>query len=194
MITAIVLAAGQSVRMGTQKMLLPWGETTVISKVVATLVEAGVSEIYVVTGANHAAITRLIQGPDIHLVINPDYANGEMLTSVQVGLKAIAKDIEATLIVLGDQPQIESQVVRDVLARFQGTGHSLIVPSYRMHRGHPWLLGKSYWEEVLALKPPLTLHDFLNSKKQVIDYMEVDTPSVMQDLDTRQDYSRYKPG
>ena len=194
MITAIVLAAGQSVRMGTQKMLLPWGETTVISKVVATLVEAGVSEIYVVTGGNHAAITRLIQGPDIHLVINPDYANGEMLTSVQVGLKAIAKDIEATLIVLGDQPQIESQVVRAVLARFQGTSHPLIVPSYRMHRGHPWLLGKSYWEEVLALKPPLTLHDFLNSKKQVIDYMEVDTPSVMQDLDTRQDYSRYKPG
>ena len=194
MISAIVLAAGQSVRMGRQKMLLPWGGTTVIGRVLSILVEAGLDDIYVVTGGIHAELTELLQGSAARLVYNPSYANGEMLTSVQVGLKDIDDGADAALVVLGDQPQIEPDVVRKIVERYQATRHDLIVPSYKMHRGHPWLVGKLYWEEILALAPPLTLHEFLNSHNQVIDYLEVATSSVVQDLDTQEDYSKYKPG
>lgn len=193
MISAVVLAAGQSARMGKPKMLLPWGKTTVIGKVISTLTEAGLSDVYVVTGGAQAELEKLLDTHPVHLVFNDQFMNGEMLTSVQVGLSNIEREIDAILIVLGDQPQVESVVVQAVIERYQSTAHELIVPSYRMHRGHPWLLGKSYWIEILGLHPPLTLRDFLNEHNGDIDYVNVDTPSVVQDLDTREDYHRYKP-
>lgn len=193
MISAVVLAAGQSARMGKPKMLLPWGKTTVIGKVISTLTEAGLSDVYVVTGGAQAELEKLLDTHPVHLVFNDQFMNGEMLTSVQVGLSNIEREIDAILIVLGDQPQIETLVVQAVIERYRSTAHELVVPSYRMHRGHPWLLGKSYWIEVLGLHPPFTLRDFLNEHNGDIDYVNVDTPSVVQDLDTREDYHRYKP-
>lgn len=192
MISAIVLAAGQSTRMGQQKMLLPWGQTTVIGKVVSTLSEAGVHDIHVVTGGSRNALEALLQEYEIDFIFNKDYSNGEMLTSVQIGLRYMG-ELEAALIVLGDQPQIESNVVQAIVERYLLTQNKIIVPSYKMHRGHPWLIEKSYWKEILNLTPPLTLRDFLNMHNEVIDYICVDTPSVIQDLDTQSDYTQYKP-
>jgi molybdenum cofactor cytidylyltransferase len=116
-----------------------------------------------------------------------------MLTSVQVGLDSLGDQSEAALIVLGDQPQIETKVVQEIVERYESSHHGIIVPSYQMHRGHPWLVEKSYWKEILELKHPATLRDFLNAHHSVIDYMIVDSQSVIQDLDTQADYSQYKP-
>jgi molybdenum cofactor cytidylyltransferase len=69
----------------------------------------------------------------------------------------------------------------------------LIVPSYQKHRGHPWLIDCSLWGEVLALKPPENLRDFLRAKTEQIHYLEVDSPSILQDLDTPEDYQRFRP-
>ena len=193
MISAIVLAAGRSTRMGSQKMLLPWGETTVIENVISTLQEVGIPNIRVVTGEMHAKISERLQEYNVQLVFNKDYENGEMLTSIQVGICEINAAADAILIVLGDQPQIKAQVIREIIERYLVTHHPIIVPSYKMHRGHPWLLGQSFWEEILALKPPETLRDFLIKHNVEIDYVNVDTPSVLQDLDTQQDYSQFKP-
>ncbi len=192
MIAAIVLAAGLSTRMGTQKMLLPWGKTTVIGKVLDTLGEAGISEIRLVTGGTHAELGRLLQESNVKLVFNKDFANGEMLTSAKVGLRELGDAVEAILVVLGDQPQIEASVIIKITEHFDATHHPIIVPSYKMHRGHPWLLGKAYWQEVLALEPPLTLRDFLDDHQDLIDYVNVESPSILLDLDTRQDYDRFK--
>jgi len=127
------------------------------------------------------------------LVYNKDYTNGEMLTSIQVGLRALGDNVDGILVVLGDQPQIEVHVVIEIVERYNASEHPIIVPSFKMHRGHPWLLDKIFWDEILALKPPMRLHDFLNAHINDIDYVNVDTPSVLQDLDTQQDYSRFKP-
>ena len=193
MITAIVLAAGLSTRMGTQKMTLPWGQSTVIGAVIQTLTDAGIDDICVITGELHAELRVLLNGYKVNLVNNKNYQNGEMLTSIQVGLRELKAGTEAVLIILGDQPQIEAIVVKIIIERHQLTHHSLIVPSYKMQRGHPWLVGKEYWEEVLALRPPSTLRDFLNIHAEKIDYVIVETPSIVQDLDTQQDYERYNP-
>jgi molybdenum cofactor cytidylyltransferase len=193
MISAIVLAAGLSTRMGTQKMLLPWGQTTVIEKVLSSTTEAGLSNIYVVTGSSRAVLMKLLQGRNLNFIFNKDFANGEMLTSIQVGLKALSSEVEAVLIVLGDQPQIEARVVKEIITRFQASHHPIIVPSYKMHRGHPWLIEKTFWKDVLALKPPLTLRDFLNSHHKIIDYVNINTSSILEDLDTQEDYSQFTP-
>lgn len=193
MISAIVLAAGQSTRMGQQKMLLPWGQTTVIGKIISTILEAGVHDIHVVTGASHDELEQILKKFKVNIIFNNDYRNGEMLTSIQVGLRTVGGEAEATLVVLGDQPQIEANIIQAIVSRYLSTHHMIIVPSYNMHRGHPWLFDKSYRKEIFDLVPPLTLRDFLNKHNEIIDYLKVDTPSVIQDLDTHNDYSKYKP-
>ena len=111
MISALILAAGQSKRMGQPKMLLPWGETTVLEKVIATFKAAEVDDILVITGGKRHQVEALV-GNSARTAFNPDYAEGEMLSSVQVGLAGLMPGTEAVLIGLGDQPQIQAAVVR----------------------------------------------------------------------------------
>jgi molybdenum cofactor cytidylyltransferase len=192
MISAIVMAAGQSMRMGQQKMLLPWGKTSVIGQVISILLDAGIDHIQLVTGGSQTDLQKALMDYKIDYVFNKDFANGEMLNSVQVGLRGVGDESDAALIVLGDQPQIESQTVQIIIDRYMSTHHKIIVPSYKMHRGHPWLVEKSYWQEILSIMPPLTLHNFLNMHSEVIDYIVVESAGVIQDLDTQTDYRRYK--
>ncbi len=199
-VAAVVLAAGLSRRMGQPKMALPWGETTVIGQVVQVLAHAGVQEIVAVTGGAREMVEAALgkaagRGAQVRSVFNPDHANGEMLLSLQVGVRELAKDprIEAALVTLGDQPQIQAAVITRVLQAFQESPEQLIVPSYHMHRGHPWLLPRADWPDVLALHAPETLRDYLNAAASRIHYLEVDTPSVLMDLDTPEDYQMQKP-
>ena len=193
MISAIVVAAGKSVRMGRAKLTLPWGQTTVIGKVVTTLLDAGAIDIYIVTGGNQKELDQVLIGFPIKLIYNPNFADGEMVSSVQAGLKRLGRNYDATLIVLGDQPQIESEVVQAVMDSYLSNRSKIVIPSYQMHRGHPWLLDKSLWGEILELKPTDTLRDFLHQHQDVIKYVDVNTPSVIQDLDTPDDYLKFQP-
>ncbi len=193
MISAIVLAAGRSIRMGSMKLVLPWGNTTVISSVIATLLEAGLFDIYVVTGDNRKELEDALQKFDLNFCTNPDYLHGEMLSSVRVGLQCLGDYSEAAMIVLGDQPQVEAEVVRAIMDRYQLTRNKIIVPSYKMHRGHPWLIDRSLWSELRNLTIDQTLRDYLNKKQESISYINVDTASVIMDLDTPGDYQKYNP-
>ena len=67
------------------------------------------------------------------------------------------------------------------------------MPSFQMRRGHPWLVTRPFWNEILELKPPQSLRDFLNSHASEIQYVNVDTPGVLADLDTPDDYHRSRP-
>jgi molybdenum cofactor cytidylyltransferase len=192
-IAAIVLAAGLSQRMGKPKMTLPWGDTTVIRQVVSTLIAAGIKDIYIVTGANRSQIEGELHDLPVNIVYNPQYQDGEMLRSLQVGITSIKEAIKATLIVLGDQPQIQIKTIEAVVVEFIQTKSKIVVPSYRMRRGHPWLIEKSLWLEIIALKPDKTLRDFLQENRDLIHYFFVDTPTILEDLDTPEDYLKYKP-
>jgi len=193
MISAIVLAAGQSLRMGQPKMMLPWGKTTVIGKVITTLQEAGLDDLHLVVGGNQMELKEVLQRFHVHVVFNPDYANGEMISSVQIGIRSLLGNSEAALIVLGDQPQIEVSVVQTIIEIYFTNRSKIIVPSYQMHRGHPCLIDKSLWGELLNLKPPHTLRDYLNQYQDDIFYVNVGTPSIIQDLDTPDDYKKFNP-
>jgi molybdenum cofactor cytidylyltransferase len=192
-IAAIVLAAGMSRRMGEPKMVLPWGQTTVIGHVVNVLAQPGIDEIVVVTGGAHDLVEAALQGSPARLVYNPRYKEEEMAYSLQTGLLALSEKVAASLVVLGDQPQIESEVVRDVLGAFELSKADLVIPSYRMRRGHPWLISRSLWQDLLNLPSGKTLRDLLNANADRIYYLEVKTPSILQDLDTPQDYQRQQP-
>ena len=191
-ISAVILAAGESKRMGQPKMLLPWGENTVLQTVLITFRRAGVEDILVVTGAIHERIEDLA-GDLARTVFNPDFAAGEMLSSIQAGLRALDAHIEAALIGLGDQPQVRAETVGQLLEARRQSGCALAVPSYNQRRGHPWLVGRPYWEEILSMRPGKTMRDFFRRHAAVIHYVEVQDASVLADLDTPEDYSKYRP-
>jgi molybdenum cofactor cytidylyltransferase len=193
-VVAVILAAGESRRMGAPKMVLPWGQRTVIGQVVSVIQEAGLHEIIMVIGGAETAVRETLQGEAVQVVPNERYATGEMLSSVQTGLAAaMSGTAQAALIVLGDQPQIQVEVVRQLLRRWQETRSAIVIPSYHMRRGHPWLLPRSLWQEVMELPAGQTLRDFLNVNRDRIDYQPVENDSILLDLDTPDEYERQRP-
>jgi len=198
MIAAILLAAGQSKRMGQPKMLLPWGKGTVIEQVIRVFAEAGMEDILVITGGAHERVQDIILKScgeyPVRTAYNKDYESGEMLSSIQCGLRDLTEEsIGAALIALGDQPQVEESSVRRVCEAFLQTQSPLVVPSYRMRRGHPWLVARSLWNEILSLGPAQTPRNFLNVHAEDIHYVELDTPTILADLDTPEDYRVARP-
>jgi molybdenum cofactor cytidylyltransferase len=193
MISAVVLAAGLSSRMGHPKMVLPWGETTVIGRVVEVLAEAGVGETLVVTGGGAEQVKNVLHGLPVRTIDNPKHAEKDMVYSLQLGLQQASLGSEAALVVLGDQPQIQLETVLAVLKAHSKDEASLVIPSYRMHRGHPWLVGRSLWPFIQEIQPPDTLRTFLDHFQRNIRYIEVCDDSILRDLDTPTDYARDKP-
>ena len=193
MISAIILAAGKSKRMGQPKMLLPWGETTVLQQVIATYQRAGVEDIIVVTGGAHRQVEEIVNKSGAHHNFNKEYSNGEMLSSIQCGLASMATQAQAALIGLGDQPQVREGTVRLICETFRSRRSKLVVPSFQMRRGHPWLIERSLWDDLLEMKQPQSPRDFLNKYVGKIQYVEVDNPSILADLDTPEDYQKSRP-
>lgn len=116
-----------------------------------------------------------------------------MVVSLQVGLARLPDEIQAALVVLGDQPQLSVDVISLLLDAYNRSASALVVPSYQMRRGHPWLIDRSLWAEVRNLAPGDTLRSFLNSNVEKIFYINTDLEAVIQDLDTPDDYDRYRP-
>ena len=198
MITAIILAAGKSTRMGSPKMLLSWADITVLEHVISIFAKAEIEDILVVTGGAREQVDEVIAGCKnkypVRSVFNEIYSNGEMLASIQCGLRQVTdKNVEAVMIGLGDQPQVEERSVQLLRDTYLQTQSPLIVPSFQMHRGHPWLAAGSLWEEILELHPPQTPRDFLNAHAKDIRYIDIDTPSILADLDTPEEYRASRP-
>ena len=191
MITAIILAAGESKRMGEPKMLMPWGKSTILQTVISTYQAAGLNDILVVTGGARQQVESLI-GRTVQTIFNDAYDKGEMLSSIQVGLKAKMREASAALICLGDQPQVTERTVRSLCEAYLKNKSMLVVPSYEKQRGHPWLVARPLWEELLELKSPHTPRDFLKKHARKIHYVNVSTPGILEDIDTPEDYAKHK--
>ncbi len=188
-ITAIVLAAGLSTRMGGYpKPVLRFGDQTVIERILRVLAECPLEEIIVVTGHCRQAVEAQIAGWQVRTAFNPSYVSGEMLGSIQVGLRAASSTSNAALIVLGDQPALEVSVVRAVIAGYSEGLGSIIIPSFRMRRGHPLLIGSSHWRGILDLLEGQTLRDYLQAIRAQVYHVPVETASILRDMDTPEEY------
>jgi molybdenum cofactor cytidylyltransferase len=192
-ITAIVLAAGLSSRMGRPKMTLPWGNTTVLGRVLQVLGASSPDEILVVTGGAQEAVEAICDAAGVRTVHNREYASGEMLSSLQLGLLSVLPTTDTAMIVLGDQPGIQHEVVEALIRSYNDTGASLIIPSFQRRRGHPWLVARELWPRLLEMRPPETPRDFLHRRSGIIHYVEVSTPSIVEDIDNLDEYVKSKP-
>jgi molybdenum cofactor cytidylyltransferase len=190
-IAAVVLAAGLSRRMGKPKMILPWKDTTVIGQVIGAIRAAAGGEIVVVTGGAREMVEAEIEALDVRAVFNADHQSGGMMSSLRCGLGALDRSARAALIALGDHPQVETDTIQKIIAAWTGSPGAILVPSYRMKRGHPILIGRDHWSAVLNPKANRTLKDFLNAHAKEIHYVEIDNDSILSDLDTPEDYERH---
>lgn len=196
-ISAIVLAAGSSTRMGRPKLLLPWKNKTILAEVTSTLEKAGIQEIIIVIQKEHQEIFDHIQklaiDSPIRIAFLDAFAPDDMLASIHCGIKAMGRSKTAALITLGDQPQIQEDIVRKLCDAYFENRDSIVIPSFQFKRGHPWLISGSLLQELTRIKSPNTPHDFLDQHRDAIHYVLVDNPSILQDIDTPEDYESQKP-
>lgn len=200
-IAAVIAAAGRSTRMGEPKQLLPWGDTTVLGAVVANLSAAGAAPVVCVVGHRRDEVETALHGSSAILVHNPDYLEGEMLSSFQAGIRHLSgahhpeQPYLGALLALGDQPHIPVPVIAQVIEQARRTPHSLVIPSHAMRRGHPIYLPAALWPELLALSLDDTLRTLVRCHERSIVYVTVATDAILRDMDTPDDYAALRgPG
>jgi molybdenum cofactor cytidylyltransferase len=192
-VTAVVLAAGQGTRMGRTKQLLPWGETTVLGQTLCNLQASAVHNITVVVGHEAEPVAAVAAACGVPIVYNPDYAAGEMLSSLKAAVRKAPADCAAVLVMLADQPMVGPETIDSLLvAYWQGQGE-LIAPFFEGRRGNPVLIGRAHFDELLALPPGGAPRDLLQRHAAEVVPIPVETDAVLRDLDKLEEYERWRP-
>jgi molybdenum cofactor cytidylyltransferase len=187
-IAAVLLAAGQSRRMGAFKPLLPFGERSVVEACVANLREAGACEVVVVVGHRGAEVrATLARLPYVRFALND--ANGsEMGVSVARGVEAVAANAEAVLVALADQPAVPPSAIRSVIEARRRTGARLVVPEWRGRGGHPVLVDLAFRAELSSPDSERGLRALFDAHRAEVLRVQADSPFVARDMDTWEDY------
>jgi molybdenum cofactor cytidylyltransferase len=188
---AIVLAAGRSRRMGTQKLLLPFGPSTVIGRVVDQVQRSAVDRILVVVGEDRARLIEALGDRPVQWVLNPE-ALGDMLSSVRCGLRALPPEDAGVLVVLGDQPGITAAAVDGLLQAFRSGAGRIVVPSCGGRRGHPLLLDRCYVGELLEHFDGVGLRGFLRAHAAEVIEVPLPASAILEDMDEPADYLRLR--
>jgi molybdenum cofactor cytidylyltransferase len=181
-VAGLILAAGESRRMGFPKALLPYGEETFLDRL-AGLFAARCSPVIVVLGAEAERI-RAGGGPTGHsaatFVVNPDWARGQT-TSMQCGLRAIPPHADGVLFTLVDHPAVRPDTIDALLA---GPRAALLrVPRYHRRRGHPIWFSRELIPEFLALPETGAARDVVRSHAAQTEFLDVDDPGILADID-----------
>jgi CTP:molybdopterin cytidylyltransferase MocA len=161
---------------------------TVVEAVVAALRGGGVERVLVVVGGDRQAVERALADRRVELVENPRYAEGEMLGSIQIGLQAMDDSPQAALVTPGDLPAIQPATVRMLVEAWEASPEAVWVPVYAGRRGHPVLLPRPSWAEVLALGPGESLRSYLRLHLSEVRSIEVPDAGIHADIDSPQDY------
>jgi molybdenum cofactor cytidylyltransferase len=186
-VSAIILAAGTSSRMGSQKQLLRLGAKTLLEHALDNVRASHVQEIIVVLGAAADAIRAHIPTePKVKAVINDAFKEG-MGTSLQRGLAALDAQSAATLVVLADQPLVKPSTINQLIDEYRRHKPQILIPLYRGFRGNPVLLDHSVFPEIAALNGDTGCRAIFGDHLENIRKIEVDDPGILLDADRPQD-------
>jgi len=188
-ISAILLGAGQSKRMGVDKLSLPWGRGTLLEHCFETLLRSEVQELVVVLGIRNKGAKNLFRGRKVKVVINP-YSYRGMSTSICRGLTALRSRSDGILIALGDQPLLKTTTIHALIHAFQKGKGGIIIPSFQGRRGHPVIFHRRYKKELLGLKGDVGGKFVLGRHPQQVQAIRVKSIGVVADVDTWQDYKK----
>ena len=185
-VSAVLLAAGSSERMGRPKQLLPLGDRTVIEHCIDSIVNAGVEEVVVVLGPKCREIEELMRPLPVAIAVN-DREKSEMAESVRAGLRAVSADATGILICLSDHPLVMTETIRAVVALHGDDPESIIIPSLNRKKGHPTLFPRKTIEEIFVRD---SLREVIGAHAEKIRYLDASDEGVLLDMDTPEDYAR----
>ena len=189
-VIGLVLAAGKSSRMGRPKMDLPWGNTSVLGAVISAMSAGGLRDVIVVINPlRKPVIPDNLPEINLHWIENQEAEVEDMLVSIQTGLRAIPDICHYAMICPGDQPTIESTTVKVLLDSVTRQTPKLVFPSYHMRRGHPWMVHRSLWNEILQLNKSDNVRTVLHACEKEIFYVNIDSDPPS-DIDTPEEYQR----
>jgi molybdenum cofactor cytidylyltransferase len=188
-IWAIILAAGESVRMGSPKMLLPFNGSSMIENVISNVLESKADKILVVLGSSGPEIEKLIRTKPVNYCYNENYRDG-MLSSVKCGFRHIPVSSEAVLIYQGDQPLISSLTTDIIIDSYFASQKGIVLPVYHKRRGHPVLIDKKYRNDIEKLNPSIGLRSLSYNFREDVLEVVVNDPGILRDFDTYSDYQK----
>jgi molybdenum cofactor cytidylyltransferase len=190
MLSAIVLAAGMSTRMGQNKLLLDFRDKPLIAHAVDTLLAAAIDEIIVVLGHEAEKVRGKLKGKPVKLVQNPDYQEG-LSTSVRVGVEGVSVQAEGIMIYLVDQPLLEpvdvNQLVR-AFTRAKAVNKNIVVPFFQGQRGNPVIFDSSYREAMLGVAGDVGCKGVIQHYPDKVFVVEMENDHVIRDVDTVEEY------
>ena len=189
MISGILLAAGESRRMGKPKLLLPWKQATIIEEVVDGYLKSTLSELIVVVGENKKSIKEVLQAKPVRIVENPLYRQG-MSTSIRAGVLAASIETEGYCIGLGDQPLITTKVIDLLITSFLKDRTGIAVLSHQGKRGHPVIFSAAFREALCSLNGDLGGRTLIEQYPSEVRYVEAGSKSIFLDIDTPEDYQK----
>jgi len=194
MISAIVLAAGASSRMGQAKAALPLGNTgeTVVGRVVRTLLDGGIPRVVVVAGAHIDAVRHALSAhePRARLVEHPRWEQGQ-LSSLIAGLNAIDDPLlEGAMVTLVDVPLVSAATVAAVISAWRTTHAPIVRPANGDRHGHPVMFDRSVFDDLRAANPNAGAKAVFAAHRDRIVNVEVNDPGAFEDIDTPGDYER----
>jgi molybdenum cofactor cytidylyltransferase len=189
----VVLAAGASRRMGRAKLLLPWGDTTILGQLLSTLAASRAGPLVVVTGAEAAARSACDGVAKATWVHNAAWRRDGLAGSLQAGLAALPAELDALLVLPGDLPLLARDTVDRVIATFARERCQAVVPTQAGQRGHPVLFAAELVPELAALDPLQSPRPVLEQLAGPVVYLEVADPGCHTDIDTPGDYERLRP-
>lgn len=195
-VLALILAAGRSRRMGAFKPLLPLGGETVLERSVRSALEGGARSAVVVTGNRADELEALLLGrwPErVRCVRNPDWAASDMLRSVQTGAAALGP-CSAFFLLPGDMPLVKKSSFFALLAEREHSGAPLVLPRHQGRQGHPPLIDASLLPAILSYSGADGLRGLWRSLGIEPVLADVSDPGTLLDLDTPEDYKRWKEG
>lgn len=189
-VSAVVLAAGLSRRMGDRnKLLLPVGGASLVFRSVVTLLEVRFEEVVVVTGHESAKVGEALASLPVRLVHNSHYVQGQM-TSVRAGLEALSKPTRAVMVCLADQPLLTAQDVTAIAeAFFERPGCSVLVPTFEGRRGNPIVLARESAGDILARGANFGCKQFVSQNADLVTTAPMSSDRILVDLDRPEDYA-----
>ena len=187
MISAILLAAGQSKRMvGENKLTKKIQGVSLIKYSVKNILASSINEFIIVLGHQKEIIEKLIdKNNKIKCVFNKNFENG-MASSIKTGLDHLSEKTEAFFICLGDMPMINSDIYNELIQ--SKNNKEIIVPTYKGQQGHPVLFSKSTKEKIMTIQGDVGAKKILELNKDKILNLEIDNQGIRKDFNTKDDF------
>lgn len=193
MIAAVILAAGESSRMGRPKALLPFRGTTFIEAIVGAFRQSRVGEIVVVLGHNAEEMKRRIEHLPVTIVINREYKKGQ-LSSLQAALRHLTvapHALDGILVHLVDHPYLNAALVDRMIESFYSMNKLIILPRYQTRRGHPVIFSASLFQELLEAPLDQGAKAVVNAHRADTLELQTDDAGIAIDIDTPEEYHEH---